>query len=263
MRRSETTGPQRDAFLLVGRNAQRGIPTPQNLFELRRLASQVIGLAVELNDQHRLLVRRIAGRKVRFQDLHEPLVADLQRGWQDPGGNDLGNGQGGVLDPLEGSQRGPARYRDRHQVQYRTRHHPEDPFGSDCHAQQIDVVTFAQGDQPPIGERDVEREHVVKRDTVLDASRPPAFSAMLPPIVEIGVEAGSGAYTRPSREAAALRSALMTPGSTVARRARASISRIRFMPARSSISESSPGTIAAERFVAAPRLTIGMPRSAA
>src|ERR1700756_706874 len=171
MHRNETTGPQRDAFLLVGRNAQRGIPTPQNLFELRRLASQVVGLAVELNDQHRFLLRRITGRKVRFQDLHEPLVADLKRGRQDPGGNDLGNSQGSVLYTLEGSQRGPTRYRDRHQVEYRTRHHPEDPFGSDHHTQQIDVVTFAECDQPTVGKGDVEFEHVVEGDTVLNAPR--------------------------------------------------------------------------------------------
>ena len=48
---------------------------------------------------------------------------------------------------------------------------PRIPFGSDRHSQQVDLVIVAESEQAAIGERDVDRQHVVKRDTVLDTPR--------------------------------------------------------------------------------------------
>ncbi|SLG97784.1 Uncharacterised protein [Mycobacteroides abscessus subsp. abscessus] len=58
---------------------------------------------------------------------------------------------------------------------------------------------------------------------------PPALVARLPPMVEIARLPGSGTYHSPSSSTAAARSPLSTPASTVAVRARTSMSSIRFI----------------------------------
>ena len=91
---------------------------------------------------------------------------------------------------------------------------------------------------------------------------PPALVATLPPMVEILKLAGSGAYISPCTAAAALRSALMTPGSTTAVSSSGLRSRMRFIRSRLSTTQPSLACAPPETPVPAPRATSGTPRAA-
>src|SRR5690606_38361394 len=91
---------------------------------------------------------------------------------------------------------------------------------------------------------------------------PPAFVAMLPPIVDHGELAGSGAYQSPCSAAAARRWSLTTPGSTTASRSVTSMRRIRFIDSRDSTTPPATALAPPDRPVPAPRATTGTPCAA-
>jgi len=90
---------------------------------------------------------------------------------------------------------------------------------------------------------------------------PPAFVAMLPPIVDHCALAGSGGKNRPRARAAASRSAVTTPASTSARRLSTSMSRMRFIASREMTRPPGYATAPPERPVPAPRTETRMPRA--
>lgn len=90
---------------------------------------------------------------------------------------------------------------------------------------------------------------------------PPAFVEMLPPMVEIGRDAGSGDQHRPRGANAFCSIALMMPGWTTARSDSWSTETTRFMAIMSRTTVSRAGTTDPQRFVAAARGTTANPRS--
>ncbi len=88
--------------------------------------------------------------------------------------------------------------------------------------------------------------------------RPPALVAMLPPMVEMALLAGSGEYQRPSGASRALRSSLRTPGSTTASSSASLTSRIRSMPRTDSTISPAVAVAPPARPVPAPRVTTGV-----
>ena len=86
---------------------------------------------------------------------------------------------------------------------------------------------------------------------------PPALMAMLPPIVEMSMLDGSGAYISPWGFAARSRSPLITPASTRATKSSGSMDRIRFIFASDRTRQPGVAVAPPDRPVPAPRVTTG------
>ena len=141
---------------------------------------------------------------------------------------------------------------------------PSDPTNSPARSSPATpLVVRRQPDRLAVGHRAADHgaqpEHVVPGDPVLEAARPPALVATLPPIVDHGALAGSGGYHRPCSATAALRSLLTTPGCTTASRFSWSISRTRSIIDRSRMTQPLTASAPPDGPVPAPRGASGRP----
>ena len=130
--------PEQRPLLRVGGGADLpGAVLAADAVERGEVLVDLRGDAVELDDQDRPGVLRVAGVDRGLGGLDRQPVHDLHRGGQDPRGDDGGHGRAGMVGRVEGRELRDDRLRPPQEPERDLGRDPERPLRADEHAEQV------------------------------------------------------------------------------------------------------------------------------